>query len=86
MLIGVVVTSIRWARRRLRYESWHLLHLYSYLGMGLALPHQIFDGVHFHELLDAGLLVGDLPVRAGGDPGLSASACRSGARCITACA
>ena len=51
MLIGVVVTSVRWARKRLRYESWHLLHLYSYLGMGLALPHQLFDGMHFHSLL-----------------------------------
>ena len=51
MLIGVVVTSIRWARKRLRYEAWHLLHLYSYLGMGLALPHQLFDGMHFHGLL-----------------------------------
>ncbi|WP_369371675.1 ferric reductase-like transmembrane domain-containing protein [Promicromonospora sp. Populi] len=50
MLIVVVVTSIRWARKRLRYESWHLLHLYSYLGMGLAFPHQVFDGTHFHEL------------------------------------
>ena len=41
LLIMVVVTSIRAARRRLRYESWHLLHLYAYLGVGLALPHQI---------------------------------------------
>ncbi|MDX6587237.1 MAG: hypothetical protein QOI31_1710 [Solirubrobacterales bacterium] len=51
MLIGVVVTSIRLARRRLRYESWHLLHLYAYLGMGLALPHQFSDGMHFHGAL-----------------------------------
>jgi ferredoxin-NADP reductase len=40
----VVVTSIRAARRRLRYESWHLLHLYGYLGAGLALPHQLWTG------------------------------------------
>lgn len=51
MLVGVVVTSIRYARRRLRYESWHLLHLYAYLGMALALPHQLFDGMHFHSTL-----------------------------------
>src|SRR5262249_38525156 len=38
LLVGVVVLSIRAARRRLRYESWHLLHLYAYLGVGLALP------------------------------------------------
>src|SRR4051812_21154431 len=36
----VVATSIKAARRRIRYESWHLLHLYAYLGVGLALPHQ----------------------------------------------
>jgi predicted ferric reductase len=40
----VVVTSVRAARRRLRYESWHLLHLYAYLGVGLALPHQLWTG------------------------------------------
>jgi predicted ferric reductase len=46
-LVMVVVTSIRKARRRLRYESWHLLHLYAYLGVGLALPHQIWTGSDF---------------------------------------
>src|SRR5207248_2670013 len=30
-LILVAATSIRAARRKLRYESWHLLHLYGYL-------------------------------------------------------
>ena len=48
LIIGVVVTSIRWARRRLRYESWHLLHLYAYLGIGFAFPHQLADGADFH--------------------------------------
>lgn len=43
----VVVTSVRAARRRLRYESWHLLHLYAYLGAGLALPHQLWTGAQF---------------------------------------
>lgn len=43
-LVMVVATSIRWARARLRYESWHLLHLYAYLGAGLALPHQLWTG------------------------------------------
>lgn len=46
-LIMVVVTSVRAARRRLRYESWHLLHLYAYLGVGLALPHQLWTGADF---------------------------------------
>src|SRR5690349_21036054 len=46
-LVMVVVTSLRAARRRLRYESWHLLHLYAYLGVGLALPHQLWTGTDF---------------------------------------
>ena len=46
-LVMVVVTSIKIARRRLRYESWHLLHLYAYLGVGLALPHQLWTGQQF---------------------------------------
>jgi predicted ferric reductase len=47
LLVMVVVTSVRLARRRLRYESWHLLHLYAYLGVGLALPHQLWTGADF---------------------------------------
>jgi predicted ferric reductase len=46
-LVLVVVTSVKAARRRLRYESWHLLHLYAYLGAGLALPHQLWTGQEF---------------------------------------
>ncbi|MEH3075555.1 MAG: ferredoxin reductase family protein [Quadrisphaera sp.] len=46
-LVMVVVTSVRAARRRLRYESWHLLHLYAYLGVALALPHQLWTGSDF---------------------------------------
>jgi len=48
----VVWTSIRATRPTLRYESWHLLHLYAYLGVGLALPHQLWSGQDF---------VGNLP-------------------------
>lgn len=47
LLVMVVITSIRRARRRMRYESWHLLHLYAYLGVGLALPHQLWTGADF---------------------------------------
>ena len=46
-LVMVAVTSVKLARRRLRYESWHLLHLYAYLGVGLALPHQLWTGQQF---------------------------------------
>ncbi|GAA1966823.1 ferredoxin reductase family protein [Microbacterium deminutum] len=47
LLIMVVITSIRRSRRRLRYESWHLLHLYGYLGVGLAIPHMLWTGADF---------------------------------------
>jgi ferredoxin-NADP reductase len=46
-LVLVVAVSIRASRRRLRYESWHLLHLYAYLGVGLVLPHQLWTGQEF---------------------------------------
>jgi predicted ferric reductase len=46
-LVLVVVTSVRWVRRRLRYEAWHLLHLYGYLGIGLAVPHELWLGRDF---------------------------------------
>lgn len=46
-LVMVVATSVRAARRALRYESWHLMHLYAYLGVGLALPHQLWTGADF---------------------------------------
>lgn len=48
-VIMVVVTSVRAARRRLRYESWHLLHLYAYLGVAFTFPHMLEDGADFHE-------------------------------------
>ncbi|AGL15494.1 ferric reductase-like transmembrane domain-containing protein [Actinoplanes sp. N902-109] len=48
-LVLVVATSVRVARRRLRYESWHLLHLYAYLGIALALPHQFAAGKDFQN-------------------------------------
>ena len=46
-LVAVTVTSVRRARRALRYESWHLLHLYAYLGVGLSIPHEIWTGQDF---------------------------------------
>ena len=46
-LVLVVVTSFKVSRRRLRYESWHLLHLYAYLGAGLVIPHELWTGQQF---------------------------------------
>ncbi|HVX08304.1 ferredoxin reductase family protein [Humibacter sp.] len=53
LLILVVVMSLRRARRRIRYESWHLLHLYAYLGVGFAIPHMLWTGTDFLDSLPA---------------------------------
>lgn len=47
LLTVVMVTSIRKARRRLRYESWHALHLMAYAAVVLAIPHQLAAGTDF---------------------------------------
>ncbi|MHA6758303.1 ferredoxin reductase family protein [Streptacidiphilus sp. PAMC 29251] len=49
LLIMVVATSVRAARRRLRYESWHLIHLYAYFGIAFSFPHTLADGSDFHQ-------------------------------------
>lgn len=48
-LVMVAVTSVKIARAKLRYESWHLLHLYAYLGIGLSLPHEFWTGADFRQ-------------------------------------
>jgi predicted ferric reductase len=45
MAIGVV--SARYARKRLAYETWHFIHLYTYLAVLLAFTHQIGVGSSF---------------------------------------
>jgi predicted ferric reductase len=47
LLVGVTVTSIAVARRRLRYETWYFVHLYAYLGVALAFSHQLATGTDF---------------------------------------
>ncbi|WP_244301000.1 ferric reductase-like transmembrane domain-containing protein [Leucobacter insecticola] len=47
LVLGVAVSSARRSRRRVRYESWHLLHLYAYLGVGMAVPHMLWTGADF---------------------------------------
>jgi predicted ferric reductase len=41
------VTSVRAARRRMDYETWWALHLYTYLGIALAFSHQLALGPMF---------------------------------------
>ncbi|MHB8510697.1 MAG: ferredoxin reductase family protein [Actinomycetota bacterium] len=46
-LLAVVFTSIRIARRRLKYETWHLVHFYAYLAVILSFAHQLAVGSDF---------------------------------------
>src|SRR5260370_24595757 len=47
LLLGVGIVSMRAARRRVRYETWYYLHLYTYLAIALAFSHQFADGTTF---------------------------------------
>jgi predicted ferric reductase len=47
LLVLAGVTSIRIARRRLRYETWWIVHLYLYLALALAFAHQVVTGESF---------------------------------------
>jgi len=47
MLLLVGVTSARAARRTMSYETWHLLHLYTYIAIALAFSHQFSTGSDF---------------------------------------
>lgn len=41
MMIAAGALSARAARKRLRYETWHTIHLVMYVGVALAFAHQI---------------------------------------------
>ena len=41
LLLGVAVGSVREARRRLSYETWHGLHLLTYVAVALTFLHQL---------------------------------------------
>jgi predicted ferric reductase len=47
LLIVAGVSSYRRVRRRIKYETWWVIHLYLYLGLALAFAHQIVTGVSF---------------------------------------
>jgi predicted ferric reductase len=56
LLVAVGITSARAARRRLRYETWHFVHLYAYLAIALAFSHQFATGGDFVSNLKARVL------------------------------
>ncbi len=47
LFIAVAVTSVRYARRRLSYETWYGIHLYAYLAIALAFAHEFVIGSDF---------------------------------------
>ena len=47
LMVLVVVTSIRIARKRLSYEAWYLVHLVSYVAILISIPHQLSLGTDF---------------------------------------
>jgi predicted ferric reductase len=65
LLVVVGVVSARAARRRLRYETWHFIHLYTYLAIALAFAHQFATGADFAGNLRAQVLWSALYVVVG---------------------
>lgn len=49
LFIAVAVSSMRAARRRLSYETWHAIHLYAYLAVALTFAHQLVVGADFAD-------------------------------------
>jgi predicted ferric reductase len=47
LLLGVGLVSARAVRKRMRYETWYYLHLYTYLAIALAFSHQFAVGASF---------------------------------------
>jgi predicted ferric reductase len=47
LFVIVAVTSMRAARRRISYETWHGIHLYIYLAVAFAFLHQLTIGADF---------------------------------------
>jgi ferredoxin-NADP reductase/DMSO/TMAO reductase YedYZ heme-binding membrane subunit len=47
LLMAAGITSYRLARRRLAYETWWSVHLYTYLALFLSFSHQVGTGASF---------------------------------------
>jgi predicted ferric reductase len=46
-LVGVGIASARAARRRLKYQTWYFIHLYTYVALALSFAHQLATGADF---------------------------------------
>ena len=47
LLFMAGITSYKRARRRFKYETWWSIHLYTYLALLFAFPHQVDNGASF---------------------------------------
>ena len=47
MLVGISLVSLRAVRRRMSYDTWWVVHLYTYLALAFSVPHQVQDGTSF---------------------------------------
>jgi predicted ferric reductase len=47
LLVAVAAASVVVVRRRLRYETWYFVHLYTYLAIALGFSHQLATGREF---------------------------------------
>ena len=48
LMIAVVVTSLNFARRKMSYEAWYIVHIMSYISVLAAVPHQFSTGSDIH--------------------------------------
>jgi predicted ferric reductase len=48
LMIAVVVTSLNFARRKMSYEAWYIVHIMSYIAVLAAVPHQFSTGSDIH--------------------------------------
>jgi predicted ferric reductase len=47
IIVVIAVTSIRYARRCMQYETWHAVHFLVYLAVVAGLTHQVLEGTTF---------------------------------------
>ena len=66
LLVAVGITSARAARRKLRYETWHFIHLYTYLAIALVFSHQFATGADFISNAPARWLWSAMYIAVGG--------------------
>lgn len=49
VFVVIFLTSLLIVRSRWRYENWHAVHLLTYVGIALAIPHQFLEGSTFRD-------------------------------------